>query len=293
MYRVPAKTSAPAPLPTSGADPPCVGCAPGSAVAVQLTCPCCQHPITVNLSIPALANPHRPMTTPLQPPPLKMEVPDSFRYSLCREGACWVLLFKDGRAYLKHEIGLDYVSYLLRHPNEAVSGATLFSKFHRQSANASGITALPLPDTGEFTELSDDATISEENLDKDTERILAAHRAKAQEFREMLQNPDASPSDKKFAREQLRQIIEFLDTEKSIAKDRNTCAAKRVRKVHPAPLRQSRSPRARTRCPRPRGPGVCQLHCPAHPGANPPLHRGKERRQRSRRPRRTRRSAHL
>jgi hypothetical protein len=61
--------------------------------------------------------------------------------------------------YLKHEIGLHYVSYLLHHPNEAVSGATLFSKFHRQSAKASGITALALPDTGEFPEHSDDATV--------------------------------------------------------------------------------------------------------------------------------------
>ena len=122
------------------------------------------------------------------------------------------------------------MSYLLRHPNEAVSGATLFSKFHRQSAKASGITALPLPDAGEVTDLSDDATISEENLDKDTERILAAHRAKAQEFRETLQDPDALPSDKKFAREQLQQIIAFLGTEKRVARDPNTCAARRVRK---------------------------------------------------------------
>jgi hypothetical protein len=122
------------------------------------------------------------------------------------------------------------VSYLLRHPNEAVSGATLFSKFHLQSPKTSGITSLALPDTGGFTDLSDDTTISEENLDKDTDRVLAAHREKAEEFRETLQDPDALPSDKEFAREQLRQIIAFLGTEKSTTQDPNTCAGKRVRK---------------------------------------------------------------
>ena len=142
-----------------------------------------------------------------------------------------MLFFKDGRAYLKHEIGLQYVSYLLRHRNEAVSGATLFSKFHLQSPKSPGITSLVLSDTGEFTDLSDDTTLSQENLDKDTDRVLAAHREKAEEFRETLQDPDASPSDKEFAREQLRQIIAFLGTEKSITQDPNTCAGKRVRKA--------------------------------------------------------------
>ena len=123
------------------------------------------------------------------------------------------------------------MSYLLRQPNEAVSGATLFSKFHLQSAKTSGITSLALSDTGEFTDLSDDTTLSQENLDKDTDRVLAAHREKAEEFRETLQNPDALPSDKEFAREQLRQIIAFLGTEKSITQDPNTCAGKRVRKA--------------------------------------------------------------
>jgi hypothetical protein len=159
-----------------------------------------------------------------------VEPADPLRYSLCREAACWVLCFNGKYAYLKHEIGLDYVSCLLHRPNEPVSGAALFSKFHRQSAKASGITALPLADAGEATELSDDATISEVNLDKDTESVLAVHKAKAQEFRETLQNRDVSPSDKKFAREQLRQIIRFLRSEKRTARDPNTCAAKRVRK---------------------------------------------------------------
>jgi hypothetical protein len=159
-----------------------------------------------------------------------VETADPFRYSLCREAGCWVLFFKSNYAYLKHEVGLHYVNCLLHHPNKAISGATLFSKFHLQSAKTSGITALPLPDAGEFTDLPDDTTISEENLDKDTERVLAAHREKAQEFRETLQNPDALPSDKEFAREQLQQIIDFLGTEKSITQDPNTCAAKRVRK---------------------------------------------------------------
>jgi hypothetical protein len=170
-----------------------------------------------------------PLCTSAAPPP-KAEIAVPLRYSLCRKPACWVLCFNGNYAYLKHEIGLDYVSYLLRHPNEAVAGAALFSKFHRQSAEASGITALLLPDTGELVELSDDATLSEESLDKDTESVLAVHRAKAQECRETLHDPDASPSDKKFAGEQLRQIIAFLRSEKRTARDPNARAARRVRR---------------------------------------------------------------
>jgi hypothetical protein len=159
-----------------------------------------------------------------------VETPDPSYYSLCREPACWVLVFEGNRVHLKHEIGLHYVNYLLHHPNQAASGATLFSKFHPQSPETSGISQLALPDAGELIDLPDDATPIEENLDKDTQRILAAHKEKAQEFREILQDPAASLSDKRFAQQQLRQIIQFLATQKSTTQDPNTRAAKRVRK---------------------------------------------------------------
>src|ERR1035437_2652820 len=144
MPRVPAKTSAPPPLSASGADPARVRCAPGFPATVQIMCPCCQHAITVIVSTPVLANPHRPITTPPQPLPLTVETPDPSCYSLCREPACWVLVLEGKRAHLKHEIGLHYVNYLMHHPNQAVSGATLFSKFHLQSPETSGITHLAL-----------------------------------------------------------------------------------------------------------------------------------------------------
>jgi hypothetical protein len=163
------------------------------------------------------------------PPPI-VQPAAPFRYSLRREPACWVLVFEGKYAYLKHEIGLRYVNYLLHHPDQAVSGATLFSKFHPQSPEASGITQLVRPDAGEPRDLPDDAIPSEDNLDKDTERILAAHREKAQEFRETLRDPEALPSEKDFARQQLQQIIEFLATQKSTTQDASTRAGKRVRK---------------------------------------------------------------
>jgi hypothetical protein len=159
-----------------------------------------------------------------------VELPAPSRYSLCREPACWVLVYEGHRVHLKHEMGLHYVSYLLRHPNQALSGATLFSKFHPQSPATSGITQLALPDAGELIDLPDDATLSEENLDQDTQRILAAHKEKAQEFREILQDQAASAADRKFAQERLREIIHFLATQKSTTRDPNTRAARRVRK---------------------------------------------------------------
>jgi hypothetical protein len=159
-----------------------------------------------------------------------VETPDPLCYTLRREPACWVLVFQGRSAYLKYEIGLEYVACLLSHPDRGVSGATLFSKFHPQSPKASGITHLVSPDGGEITDLPDDATPSEENLDKDTERILEAHREKAQEFREILQDPAASDSDKEFARRELREIIGFLATQKKTNQDPNTRAVKRVHK---------------------------------------------------------------
>ena len=165
-----------------------------------------------------------------EPSPPAVELPAPSRYSLCRERACWVLVYEGDRVHLKHEIGLHYVNYLLQHPNQAVSGATLFSKFHPQSPENSGITELVLPDAGELIDLPDDATPSEENLDKDTRRILAAHKEKAREFREILGDPAASASDKQFAQQRLREIIRFLATQQSATRDPNTRAAKRVRK---------------------------------------------------------------
>jgi hypothetical protein len=159
-----------------------------------------------------------------------VETPDPLCCTLRREPACWVLVLQGQRAYLKYEIGLEYVAYLLSHPGQRVSGATLFSKFHPQSPKASGISSVGSPDAGGVTDLADDATLSEENLDKDTERVLEAHRETAQEFRETLQDPAASASDKEFARRALQEIIGFLAAQKKTSQDPNTRAVKRVHK---------------------------------------------------------------
>ena len=182
------------------------------------------------LSTAPFASPDRPVARPGQPAPPPVETPDPRRYSLCREPVCWVLVFQGREAYLSYEIGLCYVSHLLQHPNQTVSAARLFVKFHPPSPGASGITELGLSDASEAIELSDDAIPGEENLDKDTERVLEAHREKAQKCRDMLRDPDASPSGKQLAREQLQQITRFLATQKSSAQDSSTQAGKRVRK---------------------------------------------------------------
>jgi hypothetical protein len=95
-----------------------------------------------------------------------VETPDPLCYTLRREPACWVLVFQGRRAYLKYEIGLAYVAYLLSHPDQRVSGTTLFSKFHPQSPKASGISHLVSPDGGEITDLPDDARRSMSRWDK-------------------------------------------------------------------------------------------------------------------------------
>jgi hypothetical protein len=58
-----------------------------------------------------------------------METTEPSVCSLRREPACWVLVFNGRRAYLKHEIGIEYVAWLLAHPGETIASAALFAKF--------------------------------------------------------------------------------------------------------------------------------------------------------------------
>ena len=189
MSRVPAKTPASAPLPASGADPPRVGSALASAAAVQLTCPCCQHPITVFLSTLALANPDLPMVTPRQPPPAWQEGnPGSLdtqglangssqegakaasSYVFRRVGKRWEVVLPGGRAFrLRNSLGARYLNYLLHEPNEPIHAFDLEVEIQPQKGEARAVNSIQ-PE-------SDPKALREYR--KDLER-LKAERAKAQ-----------------------------------------------------------------------------------------------------------------
>jgi len=97
--------------------------------------------------------------------------------SLCREPACWVLVYEGNRVYLKHEIGLHYVHYLLQHPDEPVSGGLSLASSIRSRRR---LPALPARARAcrRPRRSGRRRDPSEANLDTDTQRILAAHKAK-------------------------------------------------------------------------------------------------------------------
>ena len=151
--------------------------------------------------------------SPAFPPPSAPAVAkpaDPLRHSLCREAGCWVLLFKDGRAYLKYEIGLEYVAYLLSQPGEPVPSATLFSKFsagHRKNLAAA---ELPDPETGLPVPLTDGVGIAQLPLDKDEAKARSRYHAQLREYQEAMDDETIPESERAEAQHSYDELFAFL-----------------------------------------------------------------------------------
>jgi hypothetical protein len=142
--------------------------------------------------------------------PVAVEPADPLRYSLYREAACWVLLFKDGRAYLKYEIGLGYVACLLSQPDEPVPSATLFSKFssgHRK--NLSG-AELPDPETGLPIPLTDGVGIAQLPPEEDEAEARSRYYAKVREYQEAMDDDTIPESERLEAQRSYDELLAFL-----------------------------------------------------------------------------------
>jgi hypothetical protein len=208
--RVAGKSSARVTEAARGADRPEVRCGRGSGAAVELTCPACHHPIAVVLSTPANGNPDIPRIPPDQPPARRLQGTDPDRYSLRREPGCWVLLFEDGQAHLKHELGLDYVAYLLSYPDQWVPSATLFSRFSAGHRKDPGAAELPDPETGLGIPLVDGVGAGQSPRDRDEEEARRRYRAKRFEYKERMGDPTIQEGARAEAKAAYDELSAFL-----------------------------------------------------------------------------------
>ncbi|MCX6926706.1 MAG: hypothetical protein NT154_26400 [Verrucomicrobia bacterium] len=142
--------------------------------------------------------------------PPKVEMTDPFRYSLRRECACWVLCFKDGQAYLKHEIGLECAACLLAQPDKSVPSATLFCKFsagHRKNLVAA---ELPDPETGLPIPLNDGVGIGQLPPDNEEAEAQRRYRAQLREYQETFTDRSIPEPEREEARGLYDELLAFL-----------------------------------------------------------------------------------
>jgi len=150
-----------------------------------------------------------PPRLPASPPPTP-ETAEPFRHCLRREPACWVLLFKDGRAYLKYEIGLAYVAYLLAHPGEPVPSATLFSKFsagHRSNLSA---PELPDPETGRPEPITDGVGIVGLPPDRDEAEARRRYYAQLTDYKATRDDVSLPVAERDEAQRRQDELLAFL-----------------------------------------------------------------------------------
>jgi hypothetical protein len=138
------------------------------------------------------------------------ETPDPLSYTLRREAACWVLVFKGQRAYLKYELGLAYVAYLLSHPGEHVPSAVLFSKFSAGHRKDLASPELPDPETGRSLPLTDGVGIAQLRPDQDEAEAQSRYRAQLREYRETLADGSIPEPEREDARRLHDELLAFL-----------------------------------------------------------------------------------
>ncbi|MCX6929478.1 MAG: hypothetical protein NT154_40625 [Verrucomicrobia bacterium] len=142
--------------------------------------------------------------------PLKMEIADPFRYSLCREAGCWVLCFRDGEAYLKREIGLEYVGCLLAQPDQWVPSATLFSRFSAAHGKNLAAAELPDPETGDLTPLTDGVDTGQLRPDNDEAQARRRYWAQLGEYKGTFSDRSIPEPEREEARRLHDELLAFL-----------------------------------------------------------------------------------
>jgi hypothetical protein len=156
-----------------------------------------------------LARPTSPPSVAASSPPTA-ETPDPLTYTLRREPACWVLVLKGQRAYLKYELGLAYVAYLLSHPGEHVPSAVLFSKFSAGHRKDLAAPELPDPETGLRLPLTDGVGIAQLRSDKDEAEARSRYYAQLREYKETFADGSIPEPEREDARRLYDELLAFL-----------------------------------------------------------------------------------
>ena len=233
MHRAPDKPTASSPLPTGGADPPCVPPPPGPAVqpagqppstqtAVPIPIPPLPGPLQLTLAVesPGALNIRVALTDesaggptkPLEPapPPGGPPSPGFYRYALWRDEGLWELWFDGRQATLKHERGLLYVTHALGHPGVLVKKlelATLYASFARRKA---GITEAWDQRQGVLVPLGKEPLAQRPVEREDDQEARERLEKLARELWATVADPKTLESERAEARRQLREIADFL-----------------------------------------------------------------------------------
>ena len=151
-------------------------------------------------------------------------------YSLRREAACWVLVFKGGSAQLKKEVGAAYVARLFSQPDEPMPSATLFSNCSAGHRKNSSAAELPDPETGRSVPLTDGVGTAQLRPDQDEAEARSRYYAKLCEYKETAGNPGSTESERLEAQRAYDELLAFLQEHCRPAADPGRAVTKLVHK---------------------------------------------------------------
>ena len=158
-------------------------------------------------------------------PAAPVEIPDPLGHTLRREPACWVLVLRGQRAFLKREIGLAYVAHLLSRPGEHVPAATLFSEFSTRGPREVRDAQLPAPETG------DGLAMAELAPDRDEAEARSRYYAQLREYKDAFNDRSIPELEREEARRRYDELLGFL---KQHYRPRREAGSEVIRSVHRA-----------------------------------------------------------
>lgn len=128
-------------------------------------------------------------------------------YSLRKGMDAWELVFEGHRAVLKHEQGVRYVAYLLKHPYpDMIHPIDLLLRVQPAQARADGMTELVDAATGRHVPLTRDARLYERSLGLDAVESARALRRRERLLEAILEDDDQDEPVKAEAMRELEEI---------------------------------------------------------------------------------------
>ena len=137
--------------------------------------------------------------------------PEEREFRLEKGLGLWTLWLGRTRAILKHEIGLDYVAWLMAHPGEPIHALDLAARIHAMSGKdvQHGITEVENPLTGERVAIEGHSRVYERGMfleEAETMRAVIREQSKLEAFVEL---EDTTEPEKEEAYRQLAALYDF------------------------------------------------------------------------------------
>jgi hypothetical protein len=132
------------------------------------------------------------------------------RYALRKGRGAWTLIFNGQEAPLKHEKGILYVAWLLKHlPEEPIHAIDLAAKVPAIYRRQLGITSAVDDTTGKAVPLAATARPQERSHGLDDLEAARRLHKKQRELEAVLDDDDATEPEKAEALAELEQVYEF------------------------------------------------------------------------------------